>query len=168
MLLSCGVGEASWNSLGLQADQPVHPKGNQSWIYIGRADAEAETPILRPSDTKNQPIGKDPDAGKDWSGRQRGQQRMKWLDDITDMRAMSLSRLQELVMDREAWCAAAHGLAKSWMWLSDWTELNIISGHIRLPGITYNFWNPYGQKRYKGGLVSLLIWHYFPCNLTYQ
>ena len=66
MLLNCGVGEDSWESLGLQGDQPVNPKGNQSWIFIGRTDAEAETPILWPPDAKNWLLGKDPDAGKDW------------------------------------------------------------------------------------------------------
>ena len=66
MLLNCGVGEDSWESLGLQGDLPVHPKGDQSWIFTGRTDAEAETLILWPSDGKNWLLGKDTDAGKDW------------------------------------------------------------------------------------------------------
>ena len=72
MLLNCGVGEDSWQSLGSKEIQPVHPEGNQSWIFIGRTDAEAETPILCPPDVKNWLIGKDPDARKDWRREVKG------------------------------------------------------------------------------------------------
>ena len=71
MLLTCGVREDYWESLGLQGD-PVSPKGNQSWIFIGRTDAEAKTPVLLPLDAKNWLIGKDPDAGKDWRQEEKG------------------------------------------------------------------------------------------------
>ena len=100
--------------------KPVNPKGNQSWIFIGRTDAKAEASILWPPDLKSQLIGKDPNAQKDWRQEKRTTEDERWLDGITD--SMTLSKLRKMVMDREAWHAAFHEVTKSQTQLSDWID----------------------------------------------
>ena len=104
--------------------KPVNPKVNQSWIFIGRTDAEAESPILWPPDAKNWLIGKDPDAGIDWRQEEKETTEDEILNGTSNSMNMRLSKLQEMVKDREACCAAIHDVLKSCIQVSDWIKRN--------------------------------------------
>ena len=109
--------------------QPVYPKGNQSWIFTGRTEAKAETPILWPPDVKNKLTGKDPDAVKDLRQEEKGMTEDEMVRWHHQLNGHELSKLWELVMNREAWCAAVHGVTKSRTRLSNWTELHWTEGN---------------------------------------
>ena len=142
-----------WRTLERPLDsmelKPVNPKGNQSWIFIGRTDAEAEAPIFWPPDVKNWLIGKDTDAGKDWR-QVKGMtedEMVGWHHPLN----MCLSKLWELVMDMEVWHASVQGVTRSWTWLSDWTELNWWGWKRRVEKLAWN-----------STLKKLRSWHLVP------
>ena len=144
------------NPLDCKEIKSVNHKGNQSWIYIGRTDAEAETPILGPPDAKHWLIGKELDAGKDWSQEEKGMTEDELVNGITDSMDMSLSKRQELVMDTHAWHAVFHGVSDSWTWLSNWTENELLLAIINNAALKI-----YVQF-YVIHMFSLLVYLYLP------
>ena len=119
MLLNCGVWEDSWGTLNCKEIKPVSPKGNPSWIFIERTDAK--TPIFGHLMWETHSLEKTLMLGKIEGQRRRGQQKMRWFDSITNSMGMNVSKLRELVKDKEASYAVVHGVAKNWTWLSDRT-----------------------------------------------
>ena len=106
--------------------KPISPKGNHFWIFIGRTDAEAEASVLWPPSVKNWLLGKNPDPGKEWMQEEKGMTEDEMVGWHHRLKGMSLSKLQKLMMDRDAWQASVHRVTKSWTRLSNWTELHLI------------------------------------------
>ena len=122
MLLNCSVGEDSWESLGLQGD-PTSLKGNQPWMFIGRTNVEAETPILWAPDAKCWLTAKGPDAGKVWRQEEKGTTENEMVGWYHRLNGHEFEQTLEIVKDRESWRAAVPGVAKTQTRLSNWTEL---------------------------------------------
>ena len=133
--------------------QPVNPKGDQSWIFIGRTDAEAEAPILWPPDAKNWLVGKDPDAGKDWRWEEKG----TTVDEMVGwhhwLNGCEFEQLGEMVKDREAWLAAVHVVVKSWMWLCNWT----VTANL----VIYRDWKNTSKSLWLPPFLESLPWSLF-------
>ena len=130
------------SSLNCKEIQPVHPERDQSWVFIGRTDVEAETPILWTPDVKSWLIWKDSDAGKDWTQEETGTTEDEMVGWHHRLNGHGFGWLCKLVMDREAWHAAVHVVTKSRRWLSDWSELNKITYIIYNLNMEKNWFQP--------------------------
>ena len=125
MFLNCGVGETVETPLDCKEIQPLNPKGNQSWIFIGRTDAEGETPTLWPPDGKNWLIGKDPDVGKDWRQDEEGVTEDEMAGWHHQLNGHEFEQALEDSEGQGSLACSIHGVTKHRTWLSDWTELSL-------------------------------------------
>ena len=137
--------------------QLVCPKGDQSWVFIGRTDAEVETPGLWPPHAKSWLTGNDSDAGRDWGKEEKGTTEDEIAGWHHRLDGLSLGELWELVMDREAWRSAIHGVTKSWTGLIGWTELNVTRPRQHIKKQRHHFADkgPYSQYY---GFSSSHVW----------
>ena len=122
MLLNCGVGEYSWESLGLQGDPTSHSKGDQPWVFFGRTDAKAETPVLWPPHAKSWLIEKDSDAGRDWGQEEKGMTEDEMARWHHGLNTHEFEWTLEVGDGQEAWHDVIHGVTKNRTQLSDWTD----------------------------------------------
>ena len=130
MLLNCGVVEDSWSPLDCKEIQPVHSKGDKSWVFFGRTDAKAETPILWPLYVKSWLIGKDFDAGRDWVQEEKGTTEDEMAGRHHRLDGHEFGWTPGVGDGQGAWHAAVHGVAKSRTRLNDWTELNTVKDFV--------------------------------------
>ena len=155
MLLNSGAGEDSWESVVLK-DQTSQFQRKSTLNIHWKDWCWAEAPILWPPDGMSQFIGKDSDAGKDWRQKEKGKQRMRWLDSVTDSMDMNLSKLWEIVKDRGLWHAAVHWVTKSQTWLSDWRKTTVAFYNRKI----FHYSDMQGPSCFTTAYFSSFIYHY--------